>query len=130
MSCVGGTRGVQERSVGFSGGRYLELWVLEFQSWHLPANSREKQGALWVRTLLRDDNRSEGYYSFMKLLHPQVLHSHGPNEALSLLTSLPTLSNCSSEERCSTFRTWNSMWGGGQAPWVFPRNQRFLSHEF
>lgn len=99
MSCVGGTRGVQERSVGFSGGRYLELWVLEFQSWHLPANSREKQGALWVRTVLRDDNRSEGYYSFMKLLHPQVLHSHGPNEALSLLTSLPTLSNCSTRAK-------------------------------
>lgn len=65
--------------MGFSAGRYPELWVLKCQSWLLPANPREKQWALRVRTLLRDDTRSGGSFFFMKLLCPQVLHSHGTN---------------------------------------------------
>lgn len=44
MNCVGGTPGVQERRrLGLSSDGCPELQMLEFQSWLLPANPREKQ---------------------------------------------------------------------------------------
>lgn len=75
--------------MGFSGDRCLELRMLGFQSWFLPADPTGKQGASGSDFCLEIMNGVGVSPSrFMKVLYPQILDSHSPDGG-SVLSFLP-----------------------------------------